>query len=198
MEVLRVAGAALCGFGFYILALERLRARGLRFQVFDPVCMGLIAGPLAVGSIVVGGAPFVSSIVLACVGVCAATDYQTGYIFNRVTGAAATMLLCALLLERGLGQSLAGALVCGGAFMLLFAITRGRGIGLGDVKLGAIVGAVGVHRGAVALGFAFVFGAATALAGLVLGYKRFGDSMPFAPYIAAGTCVSLAFGGWPL
>lgn len=123
-----------------------------------------------------------------CVSIaCALCDVRTGSIPNRITypAFAATVLLAAA--HGTLGTALAGAAAAGGSLFLLHAGTGGRGLGLGDVKLGACIGAgLGVIPGLVALGCAFVGGACVGLALLAMRRARRGDALPFGPYLAFG------------
>jgi leader peptidase (prepilin peptidase)/N-methyltransferase len=84
-----------------------------------------------------------------------------------------------------------GAVAVGGSLLLLYAITRGRGLGLGDVKLAAVIGiGFGPAVGLAALGVAFVAGGI--YASWLLATKRADrrDPLPFGPFLAAGTVVA--------
>lgn len=77
-------------------------------------------------------------------------------------------------------------------FLALFLITRGRGMGFGDVKLafflGLLLGWPGVF---LAIYIAFLTGAVAALILIVWGKKRFfGGIIPFGPFLIIGTLVS--------
>jgi prepilin signal peptidase PulO-like enzyme (type II secretory pathway) len=80
-------------------------------------------------------------------------------------------------------------------FGLLVLVTRGRGMGVGDVKLAGLMGlALGFPGIVVALMFAFLTGA---LAGVILVLtrkKRFGEHIPFGPFLTSATWISLFWG----
>jgi prepilin signal peptidase PulO-like enzyme (type II secretory pathway) len=73
--------------------------------------------------------------------------------------------------------------LAGGAGMLALAVlTRGRGMGMGDVKLAAALGALyGSPDIAVLLGTAFVLGALAGLLGIAVGKKTMKSALPFGP-----------------
>jgi prepilin signal peptidase PulO-like enzyme (type II secretory pathway) len=130
--------------------------------------------------------------VLACAGVCAASDLQTGYIFDRVLLAAAAAIVAAGVCSGALMHGLLGAGAFAGAVALPFAVSRGRAMGLGDVKFAGTAGlALGVAASMEALWVACVSGGAAAAFGLLTGRARCDTRVPFGPFLALGTCVAL-------
>lgn len=84
-----------------------------------------------------------------------------------------------------LGEALIGLALCGGALLLLALISRG-GIGGGDVKLVAMIGAMlGWHWGFGVLAFAQLCAAGLALFLFVTSGKGRKDSLPFGPFLSA-------------
>lgn len=76
------------------------------------------------------------------------------------------------------------AAIAGGAFGLVYLATRGRGMGLGDVKLAAVLGLAFSAGGGVALVAAsFVIGALVALPVLLAGSRGRRDALPFGPFL---------------
>jgi len=116
-----------------------------------------------------------------------AVDARTGYIPDRITAPAALAALgCSLVGGAGVA-SLCGALAAGGALLALYALTRGRGLGLGDVKLAAVIGlGFGPVAGIAAVGAAFVLGGAYATWLLASRRARRDDAMRFGPFLAGG------------
>ncbi|HVA27564.1 MAG TPA: prepilin peptidase [Candidatus Baltobacteraceae bacterium] len=166
-----------------------------RVTLRDPI-FWIIAGFACILADANAVQPVRATIVLATCAVCAATDRQTGYIFDVVVGSAAAILATYAVVTSSVADAAAGCALCGGALSLPYCATRGRGIGMGDVKLAALIGAgFGVRGGPVAIGAAFVMGAVVALAGLSCGRLKRGDVLRFAPYLAAGSIASLAFYG---
>lgn len=82
-----------------------------------------------------------------------------------------------------------------GFFGLLVLSTKGRGMGLGDVKLAGLMGLIlGWPQVAVALFLAFLTGAMVGVILILLGKKRFGQQVPFGPFLAAAMLTSLLLG----
>lgn len=86
-------------------------------------------------------------------------------------------------------------------FYCLWYFTKGRGFGYGDVKLAPSLGLLlGWPRTLVGIFIAFCLGAVVAVFLLVLGKKKFGQTIPFGPFLVSGTVASLLWGqqlwGW--
>jgi prepilin signal peptidase PulO-like enzyme (type II secretory pathway) len=103
---------------------------------------------------------------------------------------------------RALSQTdtvVAGCLVTGGLFFLVawasHAALGRTGLGGGDIKLAGLIGAgLGVGGGLVAAFVGIVLGGVTAAALLVSGHRRFGEYLPFGPFLAAGGVVATLCG----
>jgi len=106
-------------------------------------------------------------------------------------------LLSAMAGEPGWLDSLIGILVGGGLFFVIIVASRG-GMGGGDMKLGAMLGAfLGWKLVLVAALLAVLSGGLVAVILLVLRSKGRKDAVPFGPFLALGGAVSL-FWGVPL
>jgi leader peptidase (prepilin peptidase)/N-methyltransferase len=109
-------------------------------------------------------------------------------------GAALALVLAG---AEGPSRLLACAAAAGGAaaFVLLLWLIHPSGMGLGDVKLALLLGAALGASVLPALAVAFAAGGAVA-AGLVAarGRRARGVGIPFAPFMAAGAAVALAWG----
>ena len=81
-------------------------------------------------------------------------------------------------------------------FFLLFVVTRGRGMGFGDVKYAFLMGLVlGFPNIITALYIAFLTGALISLILVVWGKKKLkGTTIPFGPFLVLGTVVCLFWG----
>lgn len=91
-------------------------------------------------------------------------------------------------------DSLLGILLGGGVFFLIIVVSRG-GMGGGDMKLGAMLGAfLGWKLLLLGLFLAAFLGGAVATALLVTGRKGRKDPLPFGPFLAFGAAVSLFWG----
>jgi leader peptidase (prepilin peptidase)/N-methyltransferase len=128
---------------------------------------------------------------------CALIDMERRIIPNRITGPAAlAAIILGLALDAGHEpRRLAWAAGVGG-FLLLTALINPAGMGMGDVKLLAVIGLFLGRPAIVALVVALV---GTVLAGVVLA-KRHGVStarktgLPFGPYLAAGGILAAVLG----
>lgn len=87
------------------------------------------------------------------------------------------------------------AAVAAVALLLVVVLTRGRGMGSGDIPLVFLIGLfLGWPKSAVAIFASFVLGAVVALSLIVAGRKKFGQTIPFAPFLVTGTIISLFWG----
>jgi leader peptidase (prepilin peptidase)/N-methyltransferase len=118
----------------------------------------------------------------------AAVDARTGYIPDRLTRTTAFAALAFAAAGGAAVTACGGAFAVGGFLLGLHVLTRGRGLGLGDVKLGTAIGVgLGPSAGMLALGMAFVAGGAYAAWLLAARRAGRGDAIRFGPFLAAGT-----------
>ncbi len=130
------------------------------------------------------------AVALGGVAIAAICDARTGLIFTPLTLVLGLATLAAATYDGDPGPAATGMLVVGGALFALHALTNGRGIGLGDVRLGCAVGAgLGGAAGLTALGWAFVLGGAYGSVLLLTRRAHRTTEIRFAPFIAAGTLV---------
>jgi leader peptidase (prepilin peptidase)/N-methyltransferase len=84
-----------------------------------------------------------------------------------------------------------------GGVMLVVAIVSPKGMGMGDVKLsaliGLVVGAIDLPSVAVAAGLAILLGGIGAVVALAMGKGR-KTAVPFGPFLAAGAALALFWG----
>lgn len=109
----------------------------------------------------------------------------------------------ALMTAEPLLGAILTAILVGGFFWGLVIITKGKGMGGGDVKLGAFIGLVlGFPQGILAIISSFILGALFSLILIALKKKHFGQSIPFGPFLVLGSLISLFWGrqilGWYL
>lgn len=92
--------------------------------------------------------------------------------------------------------SIVSALLAWGFFFFLRAVTRGKGMGDGDVILAFFLGLLlGWPRIAVGILSSFVIGAAVSLILVAFGSKKMRSTIPFGPFMIIGTAVALIWGG---
>ncbi len=156
-----------------------------------PSVSGVVARGIAeVGELVLG---FVFCAVLVAV---AGTDLERRIIPNAVVAAGAVAGI-AIVLGFGLGgleQRAIAALAAGGS-LLLIALANPSGMGMGDVKLVAMMS---IYLGRAIVPALLVGFAAGALVGAALiarhGPEARRRAIPFGPFLALGGAVGLWFG----
>ncbi len=88
-----------------------------------------------------------------------------------------------------------GAVLGGGFFLLQFIVSKGRWIGGGDIRLGALMGCMlGWKLTLAALFMAYVGGAFVGIFLLIFGGKKMSSKVPFGTFLSAATVVSLVYG----
>ena len=91
--------------------------------------------------------------------------------------------------------SLASGAAIAGFFYSLIIITRGKGMGGGDVKLGAFFGVMlGFPQAFFSLVLAFLTGAIFSIGLILAGKKHFGQTIPFGPFLVLGSLIMLFWG----
>ncbi len=94
-----------------------------------------------------------------------------------------------------LTNPLLGGIVGGGFIGLLVLITKGKGMGVGDIKLAFLIGLiVGFQAVILALFMAFAIGALWAVFLLIGKVKKLKDALPFAPFLIIGFYIALFWG----
>lgn len=132
------------------------------------------------------------------------TDLDAKLIPNRVLfpGTVVGLVLLGIgALGDGMPAAFGRAIIgAAGAFLLLYLVARlARGdFGLGDVKLGFLLGLFTAYQGwaelVVGLLAAFALGGAVSLFLLATRMRRRKDAIPFGPYLVAGAYIALAIG----
>lgn len=136
-------------------------------------------------------------------------DIEHRLILDRITypGILVGIIASLAIFQRGPVSSFISSifgLLCGGGLLLVLAVVSRGGMGVGDVKLGAMVGAfLGWKLVLVAL---FLASAAGAIIGSMMILSRWpkakslkeawrkGRQIPFGPYIALGTLIAILGG----
>lgn len=89
----------------------------------------------------------------------------------------------------------APAIAAAGFFLFLVFVTRGRGMGTGDITLAFFLGLwLGWPKIAAVVWLAFLLGAAVALGLIASGRKKFGQTIPFGPFFIAAAIISYFYG----
>jgi len=92
-------------------------------------------------------------------------------------------------------SSFLGMIFIGGFLGSLYLLTKGKGMGLGDVELGVLLGAIlGWPQSLVGLFLSFLIGAILGLILIVLKKKNWKSEVPFGTFLILGTAIALIVG----
>jgi leader peptidase (prepilin peptidase)/N-methyltransferase len=139
-------------------------------------------------------AALLDATLLALLGAVTVTDLRWRVVPDAALVAALALAvpLSALVDPAALPARLLAALGAGG-FLLAAALMRPDGMGLGDVKLAAVLG---VYLGPAVIEALLVAFLAGSIAGLVLlarhGWQARSRTIPFAPFLALGALAAVA------
>jgi leader peptidase (prepilin peptidase) / N-methyltransferase len=175
----------------------RCRRCGARIPPRDPAIE--LATALLLGGCVLdfGFTAKTAAAAIACGAfvVVTATDLERRIVPNLVVLPAAAAVLALRTIAQPSPEWALGAVGAAG-FLLLAALAYPGGMGLGDVKLALLIGALLGRTAAVALMLGLVF---ALLPSVVLmarhGLRARRMTIPFAPFLAAGAVVALFAGG---
>ncbi len=125
------------------------------------------------------------------------SDLKYGLIYDAVvvTGTLLTVVYLMLTTPSLLGSSLLAAFLSFLLFLFLVLITKKRGMGEGDVKLVFWLGLLtGFPNFGVMLTLSFILGGLVAGVLLLAGKKKFGQTLPFGPFLTIATVLTLIWG----
>src|SRR3989344_3775919 len=110
--------------------------------------------------------------------------YKAGYFDNQV-----------LYLLRDFGLNILSSVAISLFFLLLIFITKGRGMGGGDVTLGFLIGMVnGFPNNILAIFLGFMIGAVLSILLVLIKEKTIKDTIPFGPFLILGSIVAYVYG----
>ena len=187
----------------WLLLRGRCRRCGERISVEYPL-LELTTAALVVLAAIRYPNPWQAGLVgglLALMPGIALIDLRHRIIPNRLTYPSLLLFSVVIVLARVIGgvgdpaSAAIGLLLYGG--ILFFVAVVSRGMGMGDVKLAALIGLVlgslGLRFVGVAAGAAIVFGGLGGVVALAMGKGR-KSAIPFGPYLAAGAVVAGIWG----
>lgn len=174
---------------------------GLIF-VFVPLTLAVATPAVALSSSSVSLAATLWVAVFEAMLVMAAIDIRLGIIPDEIN---IFLLALGILLAIAPGWQgsvvlgkVIGAGVAGIFFALLIAVTRGKGMGMGDLKLAIPLGLIfGWPDIVFALAFSFVIGAVIGVFTVVRGRNTMKGTLPFGPFLALGAA-TMFFWGVPI
>jgi leader peptidase (prepilin peptidase)/N-methyltransferase len=187
----------------WLLLRGRCRRCGERISVVYPLLELVTAGLVVLAAIRYPN-PWQAALVaglLALMPAIALIDLRHRIIPNRLTYPAlllfTPLVALAWLIDDAVDPIRAGiGLLLYGGMLFVIAVVS-RGMGMGDVKLAALIGLVlgslGLRFVGVAAGAAIVLGGLGGLVALVMGRGRT-SQIPFGPYLAAGAVIAGLWG----
>ncbi len=96
---------------------------------------------------------------------------------------------------KAFGLIIMSSFAIAGFFLFLVLITRGRGMGAGDIKLGFLLGLVnGFPLNIIAIFLGFVLGAVYSLFLIVFRKTTIKDTIAFGPFLILGSLICLLYG----
>ena len=149
------------------------------------------------------GLILIKSLMIVFVGIIVfVIDLEHYLILNKIVFPAAAIVLVIIGIEAALQGSasllvepLLSALSAFGVFWLTWFLSKGKWMGLGDVKFAGLMGLMLGWPGVlVALMLAFVVGALVGMMLMALGRKQLSSRIPFGTFLSAATIMSLLFG----
>jgi leader peptidase (prepilin peptidase)/N-methyltransferase len=182
----------------WLLLGGRCRSCGARISVRYPIVEALTAALFVVVGLKIGiERELIPSLAFVIVLVAAAeTDFEHQIIPNRLMApaAVAAVILWAIADPGRLPENLVAGAAAGG-LLLAAAVAYPAGMGMGDVKLAAVMGLYLGKSVAPALLVGFAAGALVGI-GLIAahGAKARKQGVPFAPFLALGGLVALLYG----
>jgi leader peptidase (prepilin peptidase) / N-methyltransferase len=108
---------------------------------------------------------------------------------------AIALILDAFLAQRGIVNSLEGAGVGAAIILVPALVTRGGGMGFGDVEIAVFIGlATGFAEVIVGILGGIILGGVVAILLLVTRIKKRKDAIPFGPFLSVAAIVTLLWG----
>jgi prepilin signal peptidase PulO-like enzyme (type II secretory pathway) len=194
VSALAAGGAMLMTLGFSGIARSGL-PRGTNAGAIPAIAATICGAVLSSFALAGRDLTWPEAALISCTSVCAATDLKLGFIYDRVLLASLTAIVATTWNLGRLTDGALAAIVCAGAILIPFALSRGRGMGFGDVKFaGTTALALGLHASLHALLVACVSGGSVAALALATGRAHPRSRMPFGAFIAFGSCAALIAG----
>lgn len=188
----------------WILLRGRCHACGARISAVYPLTE-LATGGLFVAAALAFEDPWLSVMIAFFLGVLLSLsiiDLRTKRLPNAIVYPALVAFPCYLVVAGLAGadvdllDALIGFLAYGGG-LLVIALVAPKGMGMGDVKLAALIGVVlgslGLEFVAVAAGAGILLGGVGAIAALIGGASR-KQGIPFGPFLAGGALIATFWG----
>ncbi len=117
------------------------------------------------------------------------------FIFSAIEKITVIKVITVINVIEVLKEGLSGGLVVMLPILLLFLVTKTKGMGFGDVKLAFTIGfLLGFLNGFAALYIGFIIGAVVGLCLILLGRKKMKSKIAFGPFLVLGLLIMLIWG----
>lgn len=117
--------------------------------------------------------------------------------FSSIYGASFLKQFAAIFpqFSSGILNHLLGAAIGAAFFLLIFLLSKGKAMGMGDVKLMGVLGLLfGWPDAIVIMLLSFIIGAIASVFLIASGRKKMTDKVPFGPFIVIATTIVFFFG----
>lgn len=134
--------------------------------------------------------------VVCCLIVIFFIDLNDGIIPDKILYPVTIVTLIYVFLNQNLVLHLISSLISFILFFLIYFLTKGKGIGFGDVKFSFFLGLLlGLPKVAICFYIAFLTGGIVGLILIIWGKKRFKkDTIAFGPFLSLGAIISIFLG----
>jgi prepilin signal peptidase PulO-like enzyme (type II secretory pathway) len=124
------------------------------------------------------------------------SDGSNLFLFSLVLFYRVALVGNGVMMGVDLWRAVLSAVLLTGFFYGLWWFTKGKGFGFGDVKFAPSIGLLlGWPRTLVGVMASFIIGSVVGVLLILLGKKRFGQTIPFGPFLVVGVVVALLWGG---
>lgn len=108
---------------------------------------------------------------------------------------AASVFILNLILKVPVLNLILAATLAAGFFVLQYFLTRGKGIGLGDFRIGLLMGLYfGWPKILVAISSAYIIGMIIAVFLIILKKKKLSSRVPLGPFLVIGSLITMFYG----
>ncbi len=127
-------------------------------------------------------------------------DLRWYLILDKVTiPAGIAVLIFNLVLGFNLLNLLVSGIIGGSFFLIQFLVSKGKWVGGGDIRLGALMGLILGWPGVIlAIFLAYIIGSVAAIGLLITGKKKWGSMVPMGIFLSTATIIILFWGDFIL
>jgi leader peptidase (prepilin peptidase)/N-methyltransferase len=122
-------------------------------------------------------------------------DFKHYLILDKVVFPALALAIVWNLIQHQFISGLLAGFIAAGFFGIQYAVSSGRWIGFGDVKLGLFLGnLLGLKFTIAMLFFAYFVGAIIGVGLIIFGKKKLSSKLPFGVFLSLSTLVMMLYG----